>query len=189
AEIFSDFSEIEFLMGHKTIYDETDRCFINTSLKNWSKFDFFIYHNHWGIQQESVFWKRSLWERAGACIDTKYKLAGDCELWTRFIVSAGAKLYMTNALLGGFRIRENQLSAKETGITYEEEVKQIYSAVKKTEQEIEIVKAIQFYKKFLIRIPVLRFIFPWNKKYEKFFNYPPFIKFDFKQKKFVKSKH
>ena len=187
AEIFSEFPEIEFLMGHKTTYDETDRCFVNGTLKNWSKFDFYIYGNHWGIQQESVFWKRSVWERAGSYISTEYKLAGDCELWTRFLVEANAKLHMTNALIGGFRVRENQLSANTSGITYEAEVTQIRNRIQKTDKEIKTLKSISFYKKYLIKIPILRFVFPWNKNYEKFFEYPPFIKYDFKQKRFIKS--
>ena len=186
AEIFSTFKEIEFLMGHKTTYDINDRCFVNGGLNNWSKYDFFIYENHWGIQQESIFWRRSLWNKIGACISTDYKLAGDCELWTRFLVTANAQLYMTNALLGGFRVRENQLGASGEG-QYDKEVRAIYNSVKKSDEEIAVIKKINFYKKYLIKIPVLRSIFPWNSNYKRFFNYPPFIKYDFKQRKFVKS--
>jgi glycosyltransferase involved in cell wall biosynthesis len=36
------------------------------------------------IQQESSFWRRSLWERAGGYISTCHGLAGDYELWHRF---------------------------------------------------------------------------------------------------------
>jgi len=40
------------------------------------------------IQQESTFWRRSLWERAGAQAGKDYPLAGDFELWARFFQPA-----------------------------------------------------------------------------------------------------
>jgi glycosyltransferase involved in cell wall biosynthesis len=188
VEIFRQYKEIEFLMGHKTTYDENDRCFVNGTLRNWSKYDFYIAKSNWGIQQESTFWSRSLWERSGGYINTNYKLAGDCELWTRFLIDANAKLHMTNALLGGFRVRKNQLGASGNGQTYGNEVKQIYNGVNKSTDDKIILKKISFYEKYLIRIPILRFLFPWNKNHNAFFNYPPFIKYDFKTKEFVKMK-
>jgi glycosyltransferase involved in cell wall biosynthesis len=60
------------------------------------------------IQQESVFWRRSLWERAGGYVDLSYNLAGDFELWTRFYQYAN--LYTVNLPLGGFRFHGNQKS-------------------------------------------------------------------------------
>jgi glycosyltransferase involved in cell wall biosynthesis len=36
------------------------------------------------VQQESTFWKRSLWEEAGDRLDRTYSLAADFELWLRF---------------------------------------------------------------------------------------------------------
>lgn len=36
------------------------------------------------IQQESTFWRRSLWEKAGNCMRRDLGYAGDLELWTRF---------------------------------------------------------------------------------------------------------
>ncbi len=187
AELFTMDTTIEFLMGHKTTYDEQDRCFVNGTLRNWSKYDFFIEKNHWGIQQESTFWRRSLWERAGGYVSTQYKLAGDCELWTRFLIDANATLHMTNALLSGFRVRDNQLGASTNGQSYSEEVKSIYQRAKKTPADLKTLKKIAFYKKYLIKIPVLRFLFPWNKTYERFFNYPHFIKYNFKEKRFMRS--
>jgi glycosyltransferase involved in cell wall biosynthesis len=53
------------------------------------------------IQQESTFWRRSLWESAGAQFDSRFKLAGDFELWDRFFNYA--QLYSINLPLGAFR--------------------------------------------------------------------------------------
>jgi glycosyltransferase involved in cell wall biosynthesis len=58
------------------------------------------------IQQESTFWRRSLWEKAGSRIPTEFSLAGDFDLWSRFY--AHADLYGTPSPLGGFRCQRNQ---------------------------------------------------------------------------------
>jgi glycosyltransferase involved in cell wall biosynthesis len=60
------------------------------------------------IQQESTFWRRSLWERAGAHVDTSLQLAADFELWARFYQHAD--LYGVLVPLGGFRAHGNQRS-------------------------------------------------------------------------------
>jgi len=60
------------------------------------------------IQQESTFWRRSLWERAGGRLDTKFQLAGDFELWARFYKEAD--LIGVPTPLATFRFREGQRS-------------------------------------------------------------------------------
>ncbi len=44
------------------------------------------------IQQESTFWRRRLWERAGGRLDERYAFAADFDLWARF--------YETSELIG-----------------------------------------------------------------------------------------
>ena len=61
------------------------------------------------IQQESTFWRRSLWERAGGHVDTSFDLAGDFELWTRFF--SHADLYAVDVPLAGFRKHGGQKTA------------------------------------------------------------------------------
>jgi glycosyltransferase involved in cell wall biosynthesis len=61
------------------------------------------------IQQESTFWRKSLWERTGSSIDTNYKLAGDFDLWSKFYLHA--ELYGVSAPLAGFRSQANQKSS------------------------------------------------------------------------------
>ncbi len=60
------------------------------------------------IQQESTFWRRSLWEKVGSCIATEFELAGDFDLWSRFYFHTD--LYGTISPLGGFRYQSNQRS-------------------------------------------------------------------------------
>lgn len=61
------------------------------------------------IQQESTFWRRSLWEKAGGYVSTEYGSAGDFELWGRFFEHA--ELVGVTAPLSGFRLQHAQQSA------------------------------------------------------------------------------
>lgn len=58
------------------------------------------------IQQESTFWRCSLWDAAGGHLDATLNLAGDFELWARFW--AHAALATVNVPLGGFRRQPEQ---------------------------------------------------------------------------------
>jgi glycosyltransferase involved in cell wall biosynthesis len=107
AEIFSSFQEIQWLVGPETTYDEQGRTTNVQESQRFTRYDFL--DGDYRLQQESCFWRRSVWEAAGARLDASLKYAGDFELWIRFF--RHAKLHVTNALIGGFRQRSaNQLS-------------------------------------------------------------------------------
>ncbi len=101
GEIFRQFSEVEWLMGNPTFFDEMGRTVHCWGLQRMSKYDLMLDSGRW-IQQESTFWRRSLWEKAGGFVSQDFKLAGDFELWCRFALHA--KLCITDTLLGGFRL-------------------------------------------------------------------------------------
>jgi hypothetical protein len=63
------------------------------------------------IQQESTFWRRSLWEKAGGFVDKSFRLAGDFELWSRFFLHAS--LYAVAVPLGIFRFQPGAYTANE----------------------------------------------------------------------------
>lgn len=63
------------------------------------------------IQQESTFWRRSLWAKTGGRLNIDYKLAGDFELWARFFKEG--ELAGLPTPLGGFRYREGQRSQEQ----------------------------------------------------------------------------
>jgi glycosyltransferase involved in cell wall biosynthesis len=60
------------------------------------------------MQQESTFWRRSLWQKSGSQILTEFKLAGDFALWSKFFCHG--ELYAINSPLGCFRSQVNQKS-------------------------------------------------------------------------------
>jgi len=60
------------------------------------------------IQQESTFWRRSLWEKAGSSFDWDFPLAGDFALWAQFYQHA--ELDGVATPLGCFRVHGSQRS-------------------------------------------------------------------------------
>lgn len=60
------------------------------------------------LQQESTFWRRSLWESCGAALANEYDYAADYELWLRFWKAT--RLTVVSAPLGCFRWTDNQRS-------------------------------------------------------------------------------
>ena len=70
------------------------------------------------IQQESTFWRRSLWEEAGGKVDASMQLAGDFELWARFFQHAD--LYGVALPIGGFRKHGEQKTASRMDAYLEE---------------------------------------------------------------------
>jgi glycosyltransferase involved in cell wall biosynthesis len=107
AEIFQQFPQIEWIVGRPT---QIQNGVIRQVGPLQSYPQEFIYSGlfrgdrlGW-IQQESVFWRRSLWEKAGP-LRTDLKYAADFELWTRF--AQHAELVSISCILGGFFVRQS----------------------------------------------------------------------------------
>ena len=72
------------------------------------------------LQQESMFWRRSLWEKSNApSILGGYKLAGDYHLWKEF--ARHAPLWTVSSVLAVFSISANQSSRRHLS-KYNEEI-------------------------------------------------------------------
>ncbi len=125
ADIFNRFEEVKWLMGTNTFFDEAGRGFLYDDLpygQRWSRLRLQLSDGRF-IQQESVFWRRTLWNQAGGFIDQNLALAADFELWLRFF--RYERLHSTSFMLGGFRFRsENQKSYNQRD-QYLGEVKQL----------------------------------------------------------------
>lgn len=185
AEIFN-LNEVKWLQGIHSFFDEKGRTIAVGSIKRWSKLDYYLGNFEW-IQQESVFWRRSLWEMAGGKLAIEMKYAGDLELWLRFF--RYEKLFVTSALLGGFRQRtKGQLSVEfldqymeEAKTTIKEELTNIIS-----KEERDLVEGIKKHYLLLgkIRFTILKriinkfFYSEIIKKKQLHFSYPPMISFD-----------
>jgi glycosyltransferase involved in cell wall biosynthesis len=133
GEVFATFPQVEWLTTlYPIAWDEHGhavRCFYQDA---YSRQAFFRGANLPGagwpatgwIQQESTFWRRSLWDRVGARLDDSLRLAADFDLWARFH-QAGAELVGVATPLGGFRMHGDQKSAGDLP-GYVDEAKEIF---------------------------------------------------------------
>jgi len=105
GEIFRSFPEVEWVSSAYPLWwDERGAAVACKQVPGFSRR--LVLSMEKGIQQESTFWRRSLWERAGGYLDTSYKLAADFELWARFWQHA--ELYGVGVPLGGIRLHEKR---------------------------------------------------------------------------------
>ena len=125
ASIFNDL-ELEWIVGIPSMYNKDSKCVKIFNLERWSRSRFWIKDYKW-IQQENVFWRRSLWDKSGGQIYSELKYAGDFNLWCRFFNHTN--LYSVNTSFAGFRLHGSQLSV-DFKKEYESEAKKIIKAFK-----------------------------------------------------------
>jgi glycosyltransferase involved in cell wall biosynthesis len=116
AELFQSQPEINWTMGKNTFYTDQGLVFqFEGSQESWSKWRLYDFNKRNFIQQESVFWRKSLWDKAGGYISTDLKLAADFEL-------------CTNLIFAGFRFRTGHQKSKDFFNDY---VLEVESLIKK----------------------------------------------------------
>ncbi|MGH7243090.1 MAG: glycosyltransferase family 2 protein [Phycisphaerales bacterium] len=111
ARWFQNHPDVDVVYGHRVIVDAN-----GDEVGRW------ILPRHrgaaflWGdyIPQETMFWRRSLWNRVGGRIDTDFQFAMDWELILRFH-RAGAKFCRIPHTLGAFRTHPQQKSIAAIG--------------------------------------------------------------------------
>jgi glycosyltransferase involved in cell wall biosynthesis len=116
ADVFTKFQNANWLMTSNvsmTSYDS--RLNFGGQINNRSRRWFFstrgrLFKSRGFVPQESTFWRRTLWEQAGAKLETGLKYAGDLELWSRFYKYSSPVL--VNVPLGVFRYHKEQKTAQ-----------------------------------------------------------------------------
>ena len=185
AQIFSDYPQIEWLNGIPNQMDEDGRLVGVGALPQWNKYRY-LQKDFKYIQQEGLFWRRSLWEKAGGYIDTNVKLAADLELWSRFF--AHAELYYLNSILGTYRVRSKNQKSLEQLDEYNTEAINILQKMPASKTEIENMQKSQsvFWK--IVHKRPLRFIFKllkYDKVEEALYQYPPVLYISRKSNTFI----
>lgn len=135
GEIFEKFPQIEWLTTRFPLaVGEDGRPIKVSSIYGFTREGFRLGENLPGfgwaatsyIQQESTFWRRSLWQRAGGKIDLRYRVAGDFALWATFFKHA--ELYAVDVPLGCFRRHCSQRTAT-VFMAYAKEAKAILAEI------------------------------------------------------------
>lgn len=130
ASVFSQRPEIMWLTGSPHVANGAGEVFTPWSNVLYSRYHLYAGRhdgrkqadgNNYGfVQQEGTFWRRHLWNKSGG-IDTRFKLAGDWDLWRRF--AEYTTLYCFTFPLACFSRRIGQKSSDMAG--YYKEVDQI----------------------------------------------------------------
>lgn len=119
ASIMTELSDIEWLTTlERGKWDWYGICLQHYSIPGYSKEAFWdgcyfpaMTDTDMGcIQQESTFWRRTLWNKIGRQIPLTFSLAADFDLWAHFYQYA--ELYATRSPLGGFRCQQQQRSTQ-----------------------------------------------------------------------------
>jgi glycosyltransferase involved in cell wall biosynthesis len=107
GSVFASLRAVEWLTGRPTRFNPNGMTVDIRNLPSWSRYRFLAGANKY-IQQESTFWRRSLWEKAGGELNAAYRDVGDFDLWVRFF--RHARLYSVDALIGGYRFHPDAIS-------------------------------------------------------------------------------
>jgi glycosyltransferase involved in cell wall biosynthesis len=143
AEIFSKFSDINWIQGKNSWIDKSGRLedvqfsFINL-------YSYLLYDYKW-IQQESVFWRRRLWDKAGDSINEKMELMVDGELWTRFFLSDD--IWHLNLVISSFRNHDKNRSHTQIENVYRE-MNEVIN-IMKTRLSQEIISSFNALQEYL----------------------------------------
>jgi GT2 family glycosyltransferase len=117
ADYFNNHPEVDVIYGNRLLIDKDDKEIgrwimpgHDSNVLTWVDY----------IPQESLFWRRSIWDKVGGQIDESFKFAMDWDLLVRFR-DAGAQFAHIPLFLGAFRIHEHQkTSAAINDIGYQE---------------------------------------------------------------------
>ncbi len=135
--------EINWCVGIPTQLDEKGNLYFATT--KTVTFPQYVIKRGWMdgrrvgcVQQESSFWRRSLYESVGG-INIDYKLAGDYALWRKF--AQKEKLYSLNTILAAFRIHSGQKSGNRMAYCDEAHV---LSSMQKTLMRLKFYRIMNY---------------------------------------------
>ncbi|MBI4098407.1 MAG: glycosyltransferase [Candidatus Magasanikbacteria bacterium] len=146
AEIFAQHQKVEWITGVATTLNHQSNI---VQVHPYRKNIYDYLSGNWSvIQQESTFFRRSLWEKAGGKLDDSYIQAFDSELWSRFFLHA--EHYHVNTVLGAYRLigQSRSIRAKDEFTMYTERALAKMRATAQT-KDIAIAKRAAWYRRVL----------------------------------------
>lgn len=104
ARFFDEHPEVDVVYGHRILIDENDR-----EVGRWvlPKHDDEVLSWADYVPQETLFWRRRIWDKVGGRVDESFRFAMDWDLLVRFR-EAGARFYRLPRFLGAFRVHAQQ---------------------------------------------------------------------------------
>jgi Glycosyl transferase family 2 len=117
ADFFCRHPDVDVIYGHRVLLDEND-CEIGRWIMPSHEGQILSWEDY--IPQETIFWRRRIWEKSGAKIDESFRFAMDWNMLIRFR-EAGAHFVRLPRFIGGFRVHQRQKTSTEiSGIGFQE---------------------------------------------------------------------
>jgi len=127
AEIFEKYPQVQWITGLPGFLNEKGQyvcIYANAAAypRHFIKNGWYRDHLAGYLQQESMFWRRSLWEKTSG-LDLSLDLAADFKLWTEF--AQHAELVQVTAPLAAFRKRPGKQKSSIDSADYQNEVARV----------------------------------------------------------------
>jgi glycosyltransferase involved in cell wall biosynthesis len=121
AQYFAKHPTVDVVYGHRILINEQDH-----EVGRWVLPQHDAQALTWAdyVPQETLFWRRSIWNKAGGKIDESFQFAMDWDLLLRF-QAAGAHIVRLPRFLGAFRVHQNQKTAKAISKIGEQEMERL----------------------------------------------------------------
>lgn len=139
ADFFQRHPEIDAVYSHRCTVDENNKAVYYWILPRHSDW----YMSRWDlIPQETCFWRRSLFERAGN-IDPEYRFAMDYDLFVRFMLKG--KMTRVNRFLGVFRRHTGAKTSQLLETVGSEEIERVWKRYGLVKRKIDSLIAARFF--------------------------------------------
>lgn len=113
ADYFRRHPNVDAIYGHRVLIDEENREIgrwvlppHDEKVLTWADY----------VPQETLFWRRRLWDRVGGRVDEDFQFAMDWDLLLRF-QEAGARIVRVPRFLGAFRVHTRQKTSADLAET------------------------------------------------------------------------
>ncbi|MFZ5956773.1 glycosyltransferase family 2 protein [Pseudomonas sp. QL9] len=109
ARVFQENPQVDAVYGNRVLLDTQDNI-VGRWVLPYHDGELLRHIDY--VPQETLFWRRSLWERVGGRLNDKLAFALDWDLLLRFL-DGGARFVHVPRFLGGFRIHQEQKTISE----------------------------------------------------------------------------
>jgi glycosyltransferase involved in cell wall biosynthesis/ubiquinone/menaquinone biosynthesis C-methylase UbiE len=142
ASYFARYPEVDVVYGHRVVVDEYDG-----EVGRWVLPPHDDEALSWGdyVPQETLFWRRRIWDKVGGAVDESFRFAVDWDLLLRFR-DAGARITRLPRFLGAFRVHPHQKTSSEIESVGREEMRRLRTrTLGRQVTDAEVARALQPY--------------------------------------------
>jgi hypothetical protein len=133
---------VDVVYGHRVVVDEYDG-----EVGRWVLPPHDDEALSWGdyVPQETLFWRRRIWDKVGGAVDESFRFAVDWDLLLRFR-DAGARITRLPRFLGAFRVHPHQKTSSEIESVGREEMRRLRTrTLGRQVTDAEVARALQPY--------------------------------------------